>query len=50
MGFPESFEIDDTCKSKHRIYHQLGNAVVPPVIEAIMRQILKTGVFGEADS
>jgi site-specific DNA-cytosine methylase len=47
MGFPETFEIEDVCKSKHRIYHQLGNAVVPPVVEAIMRAVLETGVFGD---
>ena len=45
MGFPEWFVIDDTCKSKHRMYHQLGNAVVPPVVGAITRQVIATGVF-----
>ena len=45
MGFPETFVIDDTSKSKHRIYHQLGNAVVPPVVGAIMSEVVATGVF-----
>ena len=45
MGFPESFSVSDVTKSKHRLYHQLGNAVVPPVIHAIMPQVLQTGII-----
>ncbi len=28
-----------------RFYHMIGNAVAPPVIEAIAKQMLATGLF-----
>ncbi|KAK3260397.1 hypothetical protein CYMTET_30643, partial [Cymbomonas tetramitiformis] len=34
MGFPESFSLD-ACRHTNRAYHQLGNAVCPPIIAAI---------------
>jgi DNA-cytosine methyltransferase len=42
MGFPDSFIIPDENSEKGRglFYKQIGNAVCPPVIEAIGRQIL----------
>jgi len=42
MGFPEDFKI---VVSDTQAYKQFGNAVVPPVAEAVGRQIVK--VFGE---
>jgi site-specific DNA-cytosine methylase len=42
MGFPETYSIDE---SNYRCFHQLGNAVVPPVIEKLARAIVDTGVF-----
>eukprot|EP00041_Stephanoeca_diplocostata_P029468 m.870569 g.870569 ORF g.870569 m.870569 type:complete len:653 (-) comp23567_c0_seq1:2018-3976(-) len=45
MGFPEDFVIDEVCKSKNRIYHQMGNAVVPPVVASIMDKVVETGIF-----
>lgn len=34
MGFPETFTLG-ACKNLGRSYHQLGNAVCPPIIAAI---------------
>lgn len=48
MGFPEDFQVDDTMKDatcSNRVYYQLGNAVVPPVIGAIAQAIVDTGVY-----
>ena len=45
MGFPDSFVVDDVCKAENRVYHQLGNAVCPLVIEALGKSIVDTGVF-----
>ena len=39
MGFPESFQIPSPEKD-HHWYRQIGNAVCPPVIEAIGAHIL----------
>ncbi|KAJ3096929.1 hypothetical protein HK100_005468 [Physocladia obscura] len=39
MGFPDSYRFDG--KAPGVFYHQLGNAVVPPVIENIGKQVLK---------
>ena len=38
QGFPESFVIEQ--RNPHRWYHQCGNAVSPPVVAKIARQIL----------
>lgn len=38
MGFPESFLIPPA--DNHRFYHQIGNAVCPPVISAIGEKML----------
>ncbi|KAK3272583.1 hypothetical protein CYMTET_19134 [Cymbomonas tetramitiformis] len=38
MGFPENFVIGRSANKNHA-YHQLGNAVCPPVIAAIMESI-----------
>ena len=42
MGFPDTFRIDKHGKgtTQATIYHELGNAVVPPVITAIARAML----------
>ena len=45
MGFPDTFVVENTCKGGNRVISQLGNAVVPPVIAAIARSIVATGVF-----
>jgi hypothetical protein len=34
QGFPETFTLD-ACHNPGRAYHQLGNAVCPPIIAAI---------------
>jgi site-specific DNA-cytosine methylase len=44
MGFPEDYTVDE---SNYRCFHQLGNAVVPPVIEKLARAIVDTGVFNK---
>jgi site-specific DNA-cytosine methylase len=65
MGFPDSFKIQKKQKQqqhRHRkygqkapqpppsIYHELGNAVVPPVIEAIgRRMLLALGIIDDND-
>lgn len=41
MGFPEWYNLP----SEKRAYHELGNAVCPPVITAIAKQMLATGVI-----
>eukprot|EP00747_Dinoflagellata_sp_TGD_P010615 gnl/TRDRNA2_/TRDRNA2_119985_c2_seq1.p1 gnl/TRDRNA2_/TRDRNA2_119985_c2~~gnl/TRDRNA2_/TRDRNA2_119985_c2_seq1.p1 ORF type:complete len:351 (-),score=38.57 gnl/TRDRNA2_/TRDRNA2_119985_c2_seq1:209-1153(-) len=41
MGFPEWYKITN----EKRLYHELGNAVCPPVIKAIMEGVLNTGVL-----
>ncbi|KAJ3191598.1 hypothetical protein HK101_007578 [Irineochytrium annulatum] len=43
MGFPESYIIDSGHSKKHAgtFYHQIGNAVCPPVIEAIAEEMVK---------
>lgn len=46
QGFPESFQLDANGADRlGRIYHQLGNAVCPPVIESVAKAIVATGVF-----
>jgi DNA (cytosine-5)-methyltransferase 1 len=39
MGFPESFIIP---VSDNQAYRQFGNAVVPPVVEAVAQEIIKS--------
>ncbi|KAJ3332867.1 hypothetical protein HDU76_012791 [Blyttiomyces sp. JEL0837] len=39
MGFPESFIIDKS-RFPNTFYHQIGNAVCPPVIQAVTDRIL----------
>ncbi|KAJ3254754.1 hypothetical protein HDU77_003950 [Chytriomyces hyalinus] len=39
MGFPESYVLDH-CKTPGTLYHQIGNAVCPPVIAAIATNVL----------
>jgi site-specific DNA-cytosine methylase len=39
MGFPDAFDLTGN-RNPERAYHQLGNAVVPPVIAAIGRAIV----------
>ena len=48
MGFPEDFQVANTMKDEacnNRIYYQLGNAVVPPVIQALVQAIVNTDVY-----
>jgi len=40
MGFPESFDVTHNV-NQNRFYHQIGNAVCPPVIHAIMKRLLE---------
>ncbi|ORY23451.1 S-adenosyl-L-methionine-dependent methyltransferase, partial [Rhizoclosmatium globosum] len=40
MGFPESYRLDHV-KNEGTLYHQLGNAVCPPVVEAIARKVIE---------
>ena len=37
MGFPESFILNG---SEVQAYKQLGNAVVPPVVELVAREMI----------
>lgn len=39
QGFPETFRLD-CCENRNRIYHQLGNAVPPPVAAAVCEALL----------
>jgi DNA (cytosine-5)-methyltransferase 1 len=43
MGFPEEFIIvnEDTEEGRGLFYKQIGNAVCPPVIESLSKQMLK---------
>ncbi|CAD7954649.1 unnamed protein product [Amoebophrya sp. A25] len=41
QGFPESFIIENK-RNLHRWYHQCGNAVCPPVVAKIAKQMLRT--------
>jgi DNA (cytosine-5)-methyltransferase 1 len=43
MGFPEDFIIvnEDTEEGRGLFYKQIGNAVCPPVIESLSKQMLK---------
>eukprot|EP00039_Didymoeca_costata_P014273 m.228618 g.228618 ORF g.228618 m.228618 type:complete len:553 (-) comp15981_c0_seq14:878-2536(-) len=47
QGFPDTFALQDVSKSERRIYHQLGNAVVPLVIEAIGQEIANTSIWND---
>ena len=42
MGFPDSFRFPPPERDgrHHSIYRQMGNAVVPPVIQAIANEML----------
>lgn len=42
QGFPEDFKHH---LAEHYAYKQFGNAVSPPVVKALMKQIISTGVF-----
>ena len=42
MGFPDSFKI---AVSRAQMYKQAGNSIVVDVMLAVVRQIIKTGVF-----
>ena len=44
MGFPDYFVIPEehTERGRGAFYHQIGNAVCPPVIQAIGQQLLKS--------
>jgi len=42
MGFPDSFKI---VVNDHMMWRQCGNSIVVNVLEAIMRQIIQTGIF-----
>ena len=49
QGFPERFCIDACGKDRlNRVYHQLGNAVCPPVVSAVLAAVCRTGAFGDA--
>ena len=43
MGFPDSFRFGPPAADgrHHHIYRQMGNAVVPPVIGAFGREMLR---------
>ena len=40
MGFPDSFKTECSNVEPNRFYHQIGNAVCPPVITAIVEMVL----------
>lgn len=40
MGFPDSFKTECDTVEPNRFYHQIGNAVCPPVIKAIIEMVL----------
>ena len=40
MGFPEKFCVDK-CDNPNRFYHQIGNAVCPPIVAAVAGAILR---------
>ena len=42
MGFPDSFKI---VVSRAQMYKQAGNSIVVDVMLAVVREIIKTGVF-----
>ena len=42
MGFPESFRI---VVNDNTMYRQTGNSIVVNVLESIMSEIIKTGIF-----
>lgn len=52
MGFPDEFVIpgekSTNNEKRTRFYKQIGNAVCPPVIEAVTRGILRTKAFEAA--
>merc|ERR1711870_150878 len=43
MGFPDWYKV----LGEKRSYHELGNAVCPPVVKSIVECMLKTGVIPE---
>ena len=45
MGFPDDFKI---VVSPMQMFRQAGNSIVVDVMMAIVRNIIKTGVFEEA--
>ena len=40
QGFPDHFVIETERTNAHRFYHQIGNAVVPPVVELVARAMM----------
>ena len=40
MGFPDGFALDVVSRSQ--IYRMLGNAVVPQIVEAVGREVIRT--------
>jgi len=55
QGFPESFIIPAACegggrdKGSLRLYHMIGNAVCPPVVQSIAVEMLKAGLLAKED-
>lgn len=45
MGFPDSFKI---VVSRAQMYKQAGNSIVVDVMLAVVRQVIKTGVFEQS--
>ena len=41
MGFPDTFRVEADGVEEVSVYHALGNAVTPPIVRAIAKQILK---------
>ena len=44
QGFPEAFACGG-CANESRFYHMIGNAVCPPVVAAVVREMLRAGVL-----
>ena len=41
MGFPDTFRVEADGIEEVSVYHALGNAVTPPIVRAIAKQILQ---------
>ena len=48
QGFPESFGVGGSANPL-RFYHMIGNAVCVPVVAAIAKCVVDTGVFEMTD-
>jgi len=46
MGFPELYTIEGANVDPNRFYHQIGNAVCPPVVQAVVASFLRTYPIG----